>query len=55
MVNGEIEYKRGKKLVEGDTVKLKNSNRWKIVYDFSNEKNIYSYFFCHDNNPGKTY
>lgn len=30
-VNGEIEYKRGKKLVEGDKVKLKNENKSYII------------------------
>ncbi|MGM0437699.1 MAG: RNA-binding S4 domain-containing protein [Bacillota bacterium] len=30
-VNGEIEYKRGKKLTEGDQVKLKNSNKSYII------------------------
>lgn len=30
-VNGEIEYKRGKKLVEGDRIKLKNSNKSYII------------------------
>ncbi|HKL74920.1 MAG TPA: S4 domain-containing protein YaaA [Halanaerobiales bacterium] len=31
MVNGEIEYKRGKKLAEGDKVKLKNENKSYII------------------------
>lgn len=30
-VNGEIEYKRGKKLVEGDQIKLKNENKSYII------------------------
>lgn len=30
-VNGEIEYKRGKKLVKGDRVKLKNANKSYII------------------------
>lgn len=31
VVNGEIEYKRGKKLVEGDKIKLKNANKSYII------------------------
>lgn len=30
-VNGEIEYKRGKKLTKGDQVKLKNSTKSYII------------------------